>query len=324
MRRRLLWLLLICCAGSAAPTAPVAAEEGLIVGLTGGVAAPVGRFDRRAKVGGVGSPFVGYMFLDYIGLVGEAQVVGFDAKFNPNGANEDIWALGGVGGPRLVLPFHIAEVPLELHGTWAGGVFTGLNGDTPISRTSWGYSTGGGIDVRLGNDFLVGLFTRYNWLDQRTEPGEDVQYITGGLSLAYNAAPPPPRPEPAPPAPEPVAVAPVVQKKIVLRGVNFDFGSAAIREDARPVLDEAVDTLQHEAGVVVLAAGHTDDVGSDAANLRLSQRRADAVRQHLIDGGIAPGRIRATGLGESQPVASNGTAEGRAENRRVELRIEGE
>jgi outer membrane protein OmpA-like peptidoglycan-associated protein len=70
-----------------------------------------------------------------------------------------------------------------------------------------------------------------------------------------------------------------------------------------------------------VAEGHTDAIGSDAYNQSLSERRAEAVRRYLINGGITPERIRTEGFGESRPVASNETDEGRAQNRRVELRV---
>ena len=74
----------------------------------------------------------------------------------------------------------------------------------------------------------------------------------------------------------------------------------------------------------VEAQGHTDSQGSDAYNLRLSQQRAESVREYLVSQGVEPGRITARGYGESQPIASNDTADGRATNRRVTLRIIGE
>ena len=126
------------------------------------------------------------------------------------------------------------------------------------------------------------------------------------------AAPPPPQPPLAPPPPK---------KKIVLRGVQFDFNKATIRADAGPVLDEAIATLQQEGGVAVIAEGYTDDIGSDTYNEQLSLRRANAVRDYLTRGGIAADRISVEGFGKSHPVASNTTEDGRAQNRRVELRV---
>jgi outer membrane protein OmpA-like peptidoglycan-associated protein len=103
--------------------------------------------------------------------------------------------------------------------------------------------------------------------------------------------------------------------------VNFDFDKATIRPDARPVLDEAVRILTQEGTVAVVAEGHTDAIGSDAYNQALSERRADAVRRYLVNGGVEPGRIQTEGFGESRPVASNETDDGRAQNRRTELRV---
>ena len=74
---------------------------------------------------------------------------------------------------------------------------------------------------------------------------------------------------------------------------------------------------------VVIAVGHTDSVGSDKYNDRLSQRRADSVKAYLVSKGIEPNRIYTEGKGEKQPVASNKTKEGRAKNRRVEIEVVG-
>lgn len=136
------------------------------------------------------------------------------------------------------------------------------------------------------------------------------------------AAPPPPPPPPPPVAQAPPPPPPPAKKKIVLRGVNFDFDKATIRPDAARILDEAVATLKAEPDIEVLIVGHTDSIGSEAYNLRLSQRRAQAVRDYLVKHGISAARLKVKGMGESQPVASNDTAEGRAQNRRVELLVE--
>ena len=126
-------------------------------------------------------------------------------------------------------------------------------------------------------------------------------------------APPPPPPAPAP--------TPVVRKKIVLRGVNFDFDKAAIRADAAPILREAATILSENPSVQVSVEGHTDFVGSDGYNLKLSLQRASAVKGFLAKQGVAEGRLSTRGFGESQPVASNDTGDGRAQNRRVELKV---
>ncbi len=103
--------------------------------------------------------------------------------------------------------------------------------------------------------------------------------------------------------------------------VFFDTNSATIKPASYPDLDRVVtfmkDTSPAASGVV---EGHTDSQGADAANLSLSQRRADAVLKYLVDKGVAASRLSAKGLGETQPVADNATADGRAQNRRVVLR----
>jgi len=142
------------------------------------------------------------------------------------------------------------------------------------------------------------------------------------ISFAAPEAPPPPPPPPpvaAAPAPPPP---PRPKKAIVLRSVNFDFDKATLRPDAYPVLDAAVETLKQEGPMSVIVEGHTDSIGSEQYNMRLSRRRAETVRNYLVKQGIAASRITAVGLGESKPVASNATPDGRAQNRRVELRVE--
>jgi len=108
---------------------------------------------------------------------------------------------------------------------------------------------------------------------------------------------------------------------IQLKGVNFDNDSAAIRADARAILDEAAATLKRYPQIRVEVAGHTDSQADDAYNQALSQRRAQAVVDYFMQQGIEAGRLTAKGYGEAQPIADNATAEGRAGNRRVELRI---
>jgi len=105
----------------------------------------------------------------------------------------------------------------------------------------------------------------------------------------------------------------------VLRGVNFDFDRATIRPDASVILDEAASILNENSDVQVEVGGHTDAVGTDEYNQGLSERRARAVADYLIEKGVSASRLGTAGYGESKPVADNGTADGRAQNRRVEL-----
>jgi outer membrane protein OmpA-like peptidoglycan-associated protein len=122
---------------------------------------------------------------------------------------------------------------------------------------------------------------------------------------------------PAPPAPPPPA-APIA-KKLVLRGVNFDFNKATLQPAGRPILDEAAEMLKANPDVNIEIRGYTDGVGSEGYNLRLSERRAQAVKAYLVSRGVPASRLTTRGYGKSDPVATNETAVGRAQNRRVEL-----
>ena len=112
-----------------------------------------------------------------------------------------------------------------------------------------------------------------------------------------------------------------VRSTYELRGVNFAIRSDRLLTGAEQILDDAARWLLDHPDLVVEVAGHTDSDGSTAANLELSDRRANTVRDYLIARGVNPKNITARGYGESQPTADNETPEGKAENRRVELRI---
>ena len=103
---------------------------------------------------------------------------------------------------------------------------------------------------------------------------------------------------------------------------TFQVGSAVLSPDATALLDEAIEILTDNTATVLTVEGHTDDVGSDDDNLALSEARAQAVVDYLVAGGIDPARLTAVGYGESQPVATNETAEGRSENRRIQFVVE--
>lgn len=284
-----------------------------------GVLAPL---ERYASTGATLSPFLAYMYKNVIGAMGQLHVIGLPNRDRVGELDSDAtWVLGASVGPRLDIPLG----DIRVYGTWQAGMFTGLAPHSPVTDTSWGFSTGGGATLPVTGKLRFGGFCKYNRLYQRAHNAGDVRYVTAGLNLTYDfTSPPPPPPKVvAAPAPTP-APAPPAKKKIVLRGVNFDFDKASIRADSRPVLDEAVQTLKAESAITITAEGHTDSVGAEPYNQQLSERRAAAVRDYLVKGGIDAARIQTQGLGESQPVASNDTADGRAQNRRVELRVVGE
>lgn len=149
--------------------------------------------------------------------------------------------------------------------------------------------------------------------------------------------PPPPAPAPPPPAPPvvapppapaplvaPVPVAAPVQEKVTFAAdALFDFDKAVLKPDAQAKLTDLVEKTKGVALEVVIAVGHTDVIGNDSYNQKLSIRRAEAVKSFLVDKGIEKNRIYTEGKGSKNPVADNKTAAGRAKNRRVEVEVVG-
>jgi len=110
-------------------------------------------------------------------------------------------------------------------------------------------------------------------------------------------------------------------KTFTLKNVFFDTGKATLRAESNKELDDLVDFMSHQKGIVIEVGGYTDNVGADADNLKLSQARAEAVRNYLIKKGIGQDRIQAKGYGSADPVAPNDTSEGKQQNRRTEVHI---
>ena len=137
------------------------------------------------------------------------------------------------------------------------------------------------------------------------------------------APPPPPPPAPPPPPPPPPPPAPVSEKVTFAADAFFDFDKSVLKPEARSKLD---DLVSKTAGInleVIIAVGHTDAVGTDGYNQKLSIRRSDAIKAYLVGKGVEKNRVYTEGKGEKQPVADNKTAEGRAKNRRVEIEVVG-
>jgi len=126
----------------------------------------------------------------------------------------------------------------------------------------------------------------------------------------------------APAAPPPV-VAPAVQRVVLNADTFFDFDKAVIKTEGRQVLDQVAAQVAQLNLETLIATGHTDSTGPAAYNQGLSERRANAVKAYLVEKGIPTDRIYVEGKGASQPIASNATREGRAQNRRVEIEIVG-
>lgn len=112
----------------------------------------------------------------------------------------------------------------------------------------------------------------------------------------------------------------LVSPKFILRGVEFDTGKATIRKSSYSRLNDVVTYMTHKSSAVIEISGHTDSVGSAKRNKKLSQRRAESCRKYLMKKGVHGSRIIAVGYGQEQPIASNSTAEGRQQNRRIEAK----
>ena len=103
----------------------------------------------------------------------------------------------------------------------------------------------------------------------------------------------------------------------------FDFDKSVLKPEGKAKLDDLVSKVKGINLEVIIAVGHTDSVGSDAYNQKLSVRRSEAVKAYLVSKGIEKNRVYTEGKGEKQPVADNKTAEGRAKSRRVEIEVVG-
>lgn len=136
--------------------------------------------------------------------------------------------------------------------------------------------------------------------------------------MAAPAPTPVPAAEPAKPAP-----ASVRQTIVIQADALFDFDKSVVRPDGKRNIDAALEKLQGMDLEMVIATGHTDSIGTEHYNQRLSERRAVAVKAYLVSKGIPAAKITTIGKGETQPVATNKTKEGRQKNRRVDMEFKG-
>ncbi|HAT33510.1 MAG TPA: hypothetical protein DCW29_22495 [Janthinobacterium sp.] len=167
------------------------------------------------------------------------------------------------------------------------------------------------------------------WTPADAVPGCDIplcvapETLQDGKCVAPSAPviAPPPTPGQAPVAVPPAA--PTSTKVSFAADAFFDFDKAVLKPAGKSKLDEMTSKLGGINLEVIIAVGHTDSVGTDAYNQKLSIRRAEAVKAYLVSKGIETNRVYTEGKGEKQPVADNKTAAGRAKNRRVEIEVVG-
>lgn len=158
------------------------------------------------------------------------------------------------------------------------------------------------------------------WTPATAAPGCD-----GAIVPAAPAAmPAPAAAAPARPAPAPAPVAPPAATKVTYAAdAFFDFDKSVLKPEGKAKLDDLVGKIKDINLEVIIAVGHTDAVGSDSYNQKLSVRRSEAVKAYLVSKGVEKNRVYTEGKGEKQPVADNKTGEGRAKNRRVEIEVVG-
>jgi OOP family OmpA-OmpF porin len=176
-------------------------------------------------------------------------------------------------------------------------------------------STPNSAYAQASNGTIVRSGTGLCWHTGYWTPADSVAGCDGALVAAAAPA--------APAAPGAVAPVPTAEKVTFAADAFFDFDKATLKPDGKAKLDDLASKLGALNLEVIIAVGHTDSVGSDAYNQKLSIRRAEAVKGYLVNKGVDAKRVYTEGKGEKQPVATNKTAAGRAQNRRVEIEVVG-
>jgi len=201
-----------------------------------------------------------------------------------------------------------------------------LSGCSAMQERRWSYCAvaGGLVGAAVGAGTAGGLVNAYE--KERSEEhtgaaagggavvGAGLGTIIGHLICDPTEEAPPPPPPPPPPSPP--------QKKHIELSADsyFDFNKATLKPAGKERIDsEIIPPMKEHSELRALVEGHTDSIGSEAYNLRLSERRANAVADYMESQGISSSRITTKGWGKSKPVADNRTKEGRAKNRRVEI-----
>ena len=257
--------------------------------------------------------------------------------FGDEGAQWRPYVMGGLGALRhaaysgsLLKPYNFNGSGWSPMATIGGGIQYNLNERVALrgeiaARYDHDKNTRGELSDVLG----YGISHKSGYTDGIVSVG--LVYNFGG-----HAAPAPAPAPAAPPPPPPPAEEPAPHNVVIdLRGVNFKFDRPKVHEknieptlqvptaDSIAILDQAVDVLKRQPEVKVELDGHTDGIGGDAYNQKLSERRAQIVNDYLIAHGVNSSQIVGVkGFGKTQPIDTNATKEGRARNRRTELKVE--
>lgn len=212
----------------------------------------------------------------------------------------------------------------------------------PYAKLGYARTDGNGAASTIGgSDAHLGLGVEYKFAPNWSVAGEFTSgrgttgatrlhnnNLTLGLNYYFGSSTPAPaavaaavKEEPkAAPAPVPATWKTLLENKSVcIEGTNFEFNSAKLRSDAIQKLDEVVSFAAKYKDAQLESGGHTCDIGTEAYNQQLSERRAASVKTYLVGKGVAADRIATVGYGESRPMADNKTREGREQNRRVEV-----
>lgn len=308
--------------------------------------------DPDDELGGqisVGKNFGDFFALELYGFFYDGM--GLNPSGATTGANADV---SGFGASALFFP---ARDILPVYALVGGGDgqydFSNTGNASLDNQDSEYYEVGAGYMFPL-NDYGIKLRAEYRYRSTNVakDSGGHLDFYDNIVSVGIQVPIGQPATAPAP-EPAPVPVGPkdsdgdgVIDSKdecpatpsgvevdatgcpiekaapIVLRGVHFKFDSDDLTTSAQSRLNNVTAALQASPDVEFSIAGHTDSIGSESYNQKLSERRAHSVKSYLVDHGVTTGRITSvTGYGEARPVATNDTAAGRALNRRVELNV---
>ncbi|MDI2594794.1 OmpA family protein [Pseudomonas sp. N3-W] len=202
------------------------------------------------------------------------------------------------------------------------GTLTNVAADGHSGRDQSTYLTaGGGAKLYFAENFFVRAGVE---ADYKLDNGKWNYMPVVGVGVNFGGGnKPAPAPVEAPaPAPEPVAEAPAPEVVRVQLDVKFDFDKSVVKPNSLSDVRNLADFMKQYPQTTTVVEGHTDSVGPDAYNQKLSQRRANAVKEVLVKDGIAPNRVNSIGYGKTRPIADNKTEAGRAANRRVEAEVE--